>query len=285
MNDKLPLIKTCALQDFSIEYLHYPSDGPDLLMLHATGFFPWLWHPIARALSDYYNIIVPYFCDHRDADPEDGVLWSILAEDLYKFCDSLDIKNPFAVGHSMGGAVLTLCAALHDFNPKSMVLIEPIFLPPIVYTMKLTVEKHPLASKSINRRYEWDSEDDVYSYFKSKKLFSRWDSEMLDIYVKYGMSKEENGKLKLLCHPRKEAALFMGVNAIEPWPLLPTIECPILVVEGGFGENRSYIDFKNAASLFPNGTFCEVDGAGHLLPMEKPIVTSELIKNFFVGRI
>ena len=283
MNDKLPLIKTCAIQNFSIEYLHYPSEGPDLLMLHATGFLPWLWHPIARALSDYYNVIVPWFCEHRDGEPEDGgVLWSILADDLYEFCAELDIQNPFCVGHSMGGSVLTLCTALHDFNPKSMVLIEPIFLPSIAYTTKITVEQHPLASKSINRRNEWSNIDEAYSYFKNKKLFSRWDSEMLDLYIKHGIINGENGKLKLQCHPRKEAALFMGVNAIEPWPLLRLVECPVLVVEGELTENKLFIDYKKTASLFPNGTFHEVEGAGHLVPMEKPLVTSELIRDFFV---
>ena len=284
MDNKLPQIKTCPIKDFSIAYLHYPSNGPDLIMLHATGFLPWLWHPIAKELSGSYNIIVPFFCDHREGEPEDGgILWSILAEDMNKFCAALDIKNPFAVGHSMGGAVLTLCAALHDFSPKSMILIEPIFLPSIAYTTKITVEQHPLASKSINRRNEWDNIDEVYSYFKGKKLFSRWDGEMLDLYIKYGMAQEDDGSFKLAIHPRKEAALFMGVNAIEPWPLLPKIECPVLVAEGGLGENRSFIDFKTAASLFPKGSFCEVDEAGHLFPMEKPKVTAELIKKFFEG--
>jgi pimeloyl-ACP methyl ester carboxylesterase len=284
MDKELPQIKTCRIEDFSIKYLHYPSNGRDLIMLHATGFLPWLWHPIAKVLSDSYNIIVPFFCDHREGEPEDGgILWSILAEDMYKFCVALDIKNPLAVGHSMGGTVLTLCAALHDFSPQSMILIEPIFLPSIAYTTKITVEQHPLASKSINRRSEWSNIDEVYSYFKGKKLFSRWDSEMIDLYIKYGMSKEEDGRLKLTCHPRKEASLFMGVNAIEPWPLLPKVECPILVVEGGLAESRSFVDFKRAAALFPKGSFCEVDEAGHLFPMEKPLTASELIRNFFEG--
>ena len=285
MNDNFPLIKKCHIKNFSIEYLHYPSGGPDLLMLHATGFLPWLWHPIARALSDSYNIIVPYYCENRNAEPEDGgVLWSILADDLSQFCASLNIKNPFAVGHSMGGTVLTLCTALHNLNPKSMILIEPIFLPSPAYTTKIAVEQHPLASKSINRRNEWSSIDEAYSYFKNKKLFSRWDAEMLDLYIKYGML-DENGKLKLQCHPRKEAALFMGVNAIEPWPLLPKIECPILIVEGGLSENKAFIDYKKTANFFPHGSYREFGEAGHLLPMEKPLETAELMKNFFQGNL
>jgi pimeloyl-ACP methyl ester carboxylesterase len=285
MENKLPLTKTCATEDFSIKYLHYPADGPDLLMLHATGFNPWLWHPIAAALADSYNIIVPFYCDHREAEPSDGgVKWNILADDLYKFCDALNIKDPFAVGHSMGGTVLVLCAALHDFSPKGMVLIEPIFLPESIYSIKMTVEQHPLASKSINRRNEWDNIDEAYSYFKNKKLFSGWDSEMLDLYIKYGMFIDENGKLKLLCHPKKEASHFMGGNALNPWSLLQQVECPMLVVEGELSDNRTFIDYKKAAAIFSKGSYYEIKAGGHLAPMEKPQVTSELIKNFFAGR-
>jgi pimeloyl-ACP methyl ester carboxylesterase len=280
--DKSPEIKICTTKDFSIEYLHYPSNGPDLLMLHATGFLPWLWHPIARELCDSYNIIVPYYCDHRDAEPNDGgVRWDMVADDLYKFCAALDLKNPFVTGHSMGGTVLVLCAALHDFRPKSMVLIEPILLPGSIYSMKMTVEQHPLASKSINRRNEWDNIDEAHSYFKNKKLFSRWDCEMLDLYIKYGMFIDSSGKLKLSCHPKKEASHFMGGNAFNPWPLLSQLECPVFVVEGGLSENRTFIDYKKAAASFQNGSYYEMEGAGHLAPMEKPHVTAELIKKFF----
>lgn len=182
MNDIQPLIKSCNIENVSIEYLHYPSDGPDMILMHATGFLPWLWHPIARSLIGLYNIFIPYFCSHRYAEPEDGGLgWNILADDLYKFCSNLKLKSPFAVGHSMGGTVITLCAGSHKIAPSGIILIEPIFLPETSYSTKITVEQHPLASKSINRRSEWGSLEEALSYLKKRKLFSRWDEEILDL--------------------------------------------------------------------------------------------------------
>jgi lipase len=47
--------------DIDISYLLYEGDGPPLIFLHATGFLPWLWHPLARDLSVVYRIIAPYF--------------------------------------------------------------------------------------------------------------------------------------------------------------------------------------------------------------------------------
>ena len=182
----------------------------------------------------------------------------------------------------MGATVITLCAAGHKVTPEKMILIEPIFLPEGIYSANLTVEQHPLASKSIKRKNQWNSHLDVRDYLQSKSLFKNWDSEMIDLYIKHGISCSDSGSLQLSCSPRREASLFMGSVVENPWPLLSDISCPVLVVEGEISENKSYIDLKKAASSFPAGCYTEVKGAGHLVPMEKPSEVIEIIKNFFI---
>lgn len=284
MKDVLPEIKSCAIPDSNIEYLHYKGDGPVLVLLHATGFTPWLWHPLARELSSDFNIYAPYFCDHRYTEPEEGGLsWEILAEDLYHFCKNVNISSPFVAGHSMGATVITLCAANHKVTPEKMILIEPIFLPEGIYQADLTIDQHPLASKSIKRKDHWESPQEARDYLKSRKLFKEWDSEMIELYIKHGMSSCcDSGSLQLSCSPRREASLFMGGSARNPWPLLPEIACPVLVIEGETSDNKSYIDLKKVASTFPAGSYTEVKGAGHLVPMEKPSEVIEIFKNFFI---
>lgn len=278
----IPYEKKCDIGDAEIRYLHYPCDGPDLILLHATGFLPWLWHPVAEKLSAKYNVIVPYFCDHRDAEPEDGgISWAVLAEDLSRLCSSLDLKTPFVAGHSMGGTVITLCAGMHTITPRGMILIEPIYLPKEAYKIKMTVKQHPLASKSIKRKSRWSSLSEAESYLASRKLFEKWDRVVLDLYIRHGMKADGDGGLALSCSPRKEASLFMGGIAKDPWPMLPGITCPVLLVEGGESENRRYIDLKYAASLLPRGSHTEVPGAGHLVPMEQPDAVYKIISDFF----
>ncbi len=285
MTEIQPLLKNSPIGDASIGYLHYPSDGPDMMLLHATGFLPWLWHPVARSLAESFNIIVPDLSAHRDNSPEDGGIgWDLLAKDLAHLCNNLNLKNPFMIGHSMGGTVATLAAALNNVKPAAMILIEPIFLPEISYTVKITVEQHPLAAKSIQRRSEWKNREEALAYLKGRKLFSRWDKEMLELYLKYGMTSGDGGEMKLVCSPRKEASLFMGGNARNPWPLLSSIECPVLLIEGEKSDNKLFIDLKKAGSLFPDSSYFEVKDAGHLIPMEEPAVTAGLIEKFCSGK-
>jgi pimeloyl-ACP methyl ester carboxylesterase len=277
-----PIIKTVDLSDSHIQYLHYPGNGPTIIMLHATGFLPWLWHPIARELNQKhsYEIIAPYFCDHRDADPDEGGFhWVLLSEDLYRMCLQLKISTPHLIGHSMGAVVATLSHTIYKLQAKTMILIEPIFLPATIYQTKMSVENHPLAGKSIRRKNFWKDADEAYQYLRSKSLFKNWDEEMLSLYVKHGMMAQDDG-LTLTCSPRREAALFMGGMHHNPWPLLDKVQCPTLIIEGGRSENQHVIDLKQATKSIPYGVYQVIEEAGHLIPMEFPTACLNIFENF-----
>lgn len=266
--------------DAKLASLRYEGDGPPLIFLHATGFMPWLWHPVAREFAGDYRIFAPYFCAHRSADPESGgVDWKTLAEDLARFCEGLHIRKPFLVGHSMGATVAVIAGALYGIPAAGMVLIEPIFVPPELYRTRISVEQHPLASKAIQRTNFWQNRDEAMTYLHSRPLFQRWDPEMLELYLRHGMSGEEGG-IRLTCSPQREAALFMGGMQYDPWPLLPRISCPVLILEGEESDNRRFIDLDRVRNLIPDCAYHRVDGAGHLIPMEQPMEVTRLIREF-----
>jgi lipase len=282
MKIEKPELCSQDIGDACLQYLSYGDEGPAIVFMHATGFLPWLWHPIARELSESYRIIAPYFCDHRKTEPEMGGLsWMTLADDLCALCQGLGLEHPYLVGHSMGATVMTIANATHGSIAERMIIIEPIFLPEDFYRVRIGVEDHPLASKSIRRRDQWEGVSAAKEYLRSKALFRKWDDEMLDLYIRFGMSESETGGLQLSCSPRREASLFMGGMQYDPWPLLPKVTCPVLVLEGEESENRQFIDLRRAASLFPRGFHRLVRGAGHLVPMEKPAEIIEIIGNFF----
>ena len=278
----VPQAEEYAFGDATLSYLSYEG-GPDaIVFLHATGFLPWMWHPIARNIAPAFRCIAPYFCDHRIIDPDKGGLsWMTLADDMSAFLHGIGVTAPFLVGHSMGATVLTIASAAFNVRPRAMILIEPIFLPEDFYRMELRVEDHPLASKSIRRKNYWEDRQEASAYLRSRPLFKNWDDEMLELYLQYGMSTGDTGGLKLACSPQREASLFMGGMKFDPWPVLSKVSCPVLILEGELSENRSFIDLKKAASLFPRGAYRLVEGAGHLIPMEKPGEITDIIRSFF----
>ena len=281
MRHHSPTVLSENIGDANLQYLKYEGPQPTLVMLHATGFLPWLWDPIARELSTQNRVIAPYFCDHRITDIDNGGLdWMLLAEDLSRLCRQLKVDRPVLVGHSMGGSVMTYAQAVFDLDAMGMILIEPIFFPEDYYRMDLGPEDHPLASKSLKRRNHWSSAVDVKVYLKTKPLFANWEDEFLDLYIEHGTMKDEDGGLELTCAPLREAAIYMGDKSHDPWPLMSTIKCPVLVIEGAQSTNRQHIDLSAAAAEFPNGRFQRIPGAGHLIPMEKSKQISGIISDF-----
>ncbi|MFH2065567.1 MAG: alpha/beta hydrolase [Pseudomonadota bacterium] len=281
MPPKEPTVSRQDIGEVEIPYLLYENPGPTIVMTHATGFQPWQWHPIARKLSDTYRIVAPYFCTHREPDQaQKSISWLKLSEDLALFCAHLNIGNPYLVGHSMGATLATIATAKFGIKTQKMVLVEPIFLPREFYNVRIGIEEHPLASKSIKRRNSWENQKDAETYLRSKKMFQQWDDEAIQLYIEHGMIQNADSCLQLSCPPENEAGLFVGGGEFDPWPILQDIACPVLVVEGETSENKSFIDLKKAAACFRNGKYRETKGAGHLIPMEKPKELYETIHSF-----
>jgi lipase len=48
MTELQPETRYADLTDSRIEYLYYDGSGPVIILLHARGFLPWLWHPLPK---------------------------------------------------------------------------------------------------------------------------------------------------------------------------------------------------------------------------------------------
>ena len=77
--------------------------------------------------------------------------------------------------------------------------------------------------------------------------------------------------------------MFMGGMRFNPWPVIPMMRCPVLVVEGETSENRSFIDLPGIAAIIPKGQYRLVPGAGHLIPQERPAETVRILDDFFAS--
>ena len=283
MGIEIPDLKMQDVGGAQLPYLFYEGGTSQIIFVHATGFMPWLWHPVIKEFVPQNSVWAPFICDYRDCNPQAGGLsWEVISRDLSVFCRSLKIEHPLIVGHSMGATVSTIAVANYGIKARGLILIEPIFLPEAFYSMEVDIKKHPLASKSIKRANHWNDENDAWSYLKSKSLFASWDEQVLQLYLKYGMQKQEEGNLKLTCSPQNEAAMFMGGWDVNPWPLLDKITCPVLVLEGENTENKGLVDVQRVVSFLRQGQYKSVEKAGHLIPMQKPQDVVRIIKDFIM---
>ncbi len=285
MSKPIPSISSKEINKTRLNYLLYDHvKSPTVVLLHATGFVPWLWHPIAEKLADRFQVIVPCLSSLREPDGNDfSISWELLAGDVSALLTSLDVEAPYLVGHSMGATIATLVHARYSLPVKKMILIEPIYLQEEVYGIVIPPEMHPMASKAIKRGNGWKDRDEGREYFLSRPFFQSWHQDIFELYLTYGLVENGHDGVLLYCSPEKEAALFLGSGGVNPWPYLPKVDCPVLVVEGETTENKAFIDYRKISQIFNQGEYLEVPGAGHLIPMEKPYEMLRIIDAYLQG--
>ncbi len=262
-------------------YLDFGSpDRPPLLLSHGTGLHSWTWKPIAEALNDRFHVLAFDHRGHGDSIKSlDDLGWDTMADDLASFVAALNLQKPHVVGHSMGGATAALAEGRNPGLFGSLTLIDPIFLPPSVYGVKIGYEQQPMAARTIKRRYEWDSRDQMMAAYQAKLPFKTWRPDSLELYVHHGVEDTPEGKVRLKCPPKTEADCYLGGHRCSPWPYLPKIAAPTLIIRGTETDTASLIKMEPILRELRSAKLVEMPGT-HFLPMEYPEALANEILSF-----
>lgn len=144
---------------------------PAILLVHGWARSEAYWDEIAAALGREHLVIVPALRMHGESLllRSDGVDVSIplLVEDLHVILAELDVTSCFAVGHSMGGQVVTLFADAAPHLVRGTVAFDPAYgaLPDeiaaaaarkrehVASAVTEHLEQHPDASPTLVQRY------------------------------------------------------------------------------------------------------------------------------------
>ena len=109
--------------------IHYTRTGgnkPPLVLLHGFTDSGLSWTPVARALENEYDIIMPDARGHGYSDgPDTGFSIELLATDLAGLIRELQLEQPHLLGHSMGAHTAATFAINHPEQVRSLQLEDP----------------------------------------------------------------------------------------------------------------------------------------------------------------
>ncbi|TRM57568.1 hypothetical protein BD626DRAFT_560288 [Schizophyllum amplum] len=176
------------------------------------------------------------------------------------------------------------CSALATLTPpygplliRSLVLIDPVIMAPKSGHNKSGLQV--LASGAVGRRGQWASREDAREQFLASPFFQRWDPEVLDAYVQNGLY-EQDGQVHLCMSPHDEALMFAeGRTSWEVYKRLPSLTSDVELrwIMPGRDRRRMLNSLGSAEEaerrvwLRPeNASNVRIEGAGHLIPHEKP---------------
>ena len=249
-------------------------DKANVLFVHAAGFCKEVWLPVVESLLDIRPTTQALALDlrgHGDSPQVDEPYrWDLVTDDVVFTMG--ERSGLVGVGHSIGGAVIARAAALVPDLFSSIVLIEPIILPPPFRRAEI-----PLSRAAQRRRSRFESRDAAYERFRSGPM-ATWQPEALAAYVDFGFVDDGDG-IAIKCQPSVEADVFTEGSNHDTWDLVPEVSMPVTIVAGGRSDTHTKPFLDALEGQFNQATTIVIPETGHFLPMERADIVASLVSD------
>lgn len=251
------------------------ADRPiDILFCHANGFNARTYRSILAPLAAEFRLLAIDLRGHGastlPAVVEGRKSWIDFRDDLLALLEVLDQPPMVLAGHSMGGTTCLFTAAAAPERVRSLVLFDPVIMPPEMLTPEAAAQMHdsPLAQGARRRRAVFASREAAYAAYHGRGAFKTWSDAQLADYVAAGFRDRADGEVELTCAPAWEASNFSS-HGHDPWPAFAQVPAPIRMFRAQEGSTAR-IDGR-IGELEAKGVRVEtVPGTTHFLPMERP---------------
>jgi pimeloyl-ACP methyl ester carboxylesterase len=247
-----------------------PPDRPvDAVFLHANGFNAGTYSTILGPLAVEYRLLAVDQRGHGltslDAEPSGRADWLDLRDDLLALMKVEDLADVVLSGHSMGGTVSLLAAAI-SASAKALVLFDPVILPePILGG----AAESPMVQAALRRRDRFASRDEAFAAYRGRGAFRTWPEETLYDYLETGLAEARDGGFTLACAPAWEAANY-AAQGHDSRAALSACSAPIRILTAEMGSTFRLTAASDLEALAPKVHLETVAGTTHFLPMERP---------------
>ncbi len=265
----------------------FGGQGPDLLLVHATGFCAEPFGPLARWLSPRFRCWGLDLRGHGRSDrPADGdFAWAGFATDVLTVVDHLGLDLPFGFGHSCGGAAVLLAEQARPGLFGSLYCFEPVVMPDAARA--LIAATNPLAERARRRRETFPSAGEALANYASKPPYRELDPEALRLYVESGfevLPADEGGDgrtVRLRCRRQDEAATFAAAGDHDAFAHLHEISCPVTLGHGAETDAFGARLMKADAAPIPDSRVESLAGMGHFGPLQFPAAVADSVIGAF----
>lgn len=277
-------------------YSDVPAGQPLVLFFHGNSFPASTYNVMLNALRQRgMKVQALEKIGHNPAYPVTSN-WPHLVEEVHAFAKPLIEEHPgpvVFVGHSLGGMLSLMLAAQFPKLAHAVVMVDAPALGglrakalQLSKTLSLTKKFSP-GVVSQKRRNTWHSVEEVHAHFLSKKVFARWDPQVLNDYVMNGTHEEKTdaGVQRVLSFDRRiETQIYNSVphnleGLLKKYPLA----CPVSLVAARHSREMRIAGFDFSTKI-TKGRVCTIDGT-HLVPMEKPLVTAAAIETCILNML
>lgn len=255
-----PLVEATQVAGRSITHARLGEGDETVVLVHGFGGDKNSWLFVQQPLAERYTVYALDLPGHGGSskDVDDGGLDTLVASVL-GFLDAVGIDSAHLVGHSLGGAVVTAAAASAPERVRSLTLLAPA-------GVGSGVDADYLRG-FVDAGTRRELKPHVRKLFADEGLVTR---SLVDELLKFKrIDGVAEGLRRLL-----DTLLDGDAQALDITGMLDKPSVPVAVL---WGREDAVLPAANAAEL-PRGMSTRVvDGAGHMVHMEAPSSTREVI--------
>jgi len=186
------------------------------------------------------------------------------------------------VGHSLGGFLSLMCAALHPRLARGVLLLDAPLLggwkAQALGALKLTPLVGSLSPGAVSRkrRHRWPSKEAALEHFRRKKAFAHWHAQVLRDYVSHG-THDLDGQRALSFDRDIETRIYNTLpDHLDRLLRQHPLRCPAAFIGGVQSAEMRQVGMAMTQRVVA-GRIMMLDGS-HLFPMEKPMATAAAIE-------
>jgi pimeloyl-ACP methyl ester carboxylesterase len=230
------------------------GSGRPIVFVHGWAATKRFWEGQTRRLSSNFRIIALDLRGHGESYKDADLDYSAgrMIKDILELMNTLGIRKPLLVGHSLGGVLAAHCAI--EIGASGLVI-----------TGVSQKNQAPLLRLRILMKMRWLAEKVV-----TPRMFAPGTDEKLLDFVRNESAKSPAGVL-------------VEVMKQTTGSVLPSFqehrEIPLLVIAGEFDSIVPIVSQKKMSEEL-GGAFKMIEGAGHNLMLEKPDEFALLIEEF-----
>lgn len=250
-------------------YFRESGNGPNLIILHGLFGSSDNWLTISRRLESQFRIFLPDLRNHGQSPHAESHTYEDMAADLEFLFENNHIDKATILGHSMGGKLAMMFAALHPEKTERLIVAD---IAPKRYEIEGKGEEDQELLLSLMENLDFSS-------FTSRKeideaLAKKIRSISLRQFLIKNIYRNKEGKfswkINIPVIKRDLSHIIHDVNINFFNEYKPITSYPVTFIRG---LNSDYIpdeDIPMIYSIYPQVQIIDIPDAGHWLHAEQP---------------